>query len=233
MVHIAAPPPSRQPLIVYDAPRIANRRTGGFLGIEKKFFDTESNSDAFATTWAAMEPATTNLTAVAQGDGESNRDGRKYSIVSIHVKGYVLRPASESATTPIGDATVRLCLVLDKQTNGAQLTATNVMDGGGTDDYLAFQNLQFVQRFQIIWDKTFTLPIGRSSTNEGAVNLFAVSETRMPFNFRKVFKTPIVVTMSNTTADIANVTDNSIHMIGVGSSTAVTANYQCRLRFVG
>ncbi len=210
-----------------------NVRTGGFLGLEKKFFDVESNADAFAVTWAVMEPATTNLTAIAQGDGESNRDGRKYTMLSIHIKGYIQRAASEGVTNPVGDETVRLCLVWDKQTNGAQLTATDVMDGGQTDDYLAFRNLQFTKRFQVLWDKTFTVPGRQGAMNEGASNLFSIAPIVINFKVNRVFKTPINVTMSNTTADIANVVDNSIHMIGVGSTTSVTANYQCRVRFVG
>ena len=52
--------------------RRRRRKQQAILAIEKKFFDVEANADAFATTWATMEPATTNLSAVAQGDGESN-----------------------------------------------------------------------------------------------------------------------------------------------------------------
>ncbi len=225
--------PFKRPRRTNTAAIRRNIRTGGFLGLERKFFDVESAADAFATTWAAMEPATTNLTAVAQGDGESNREGRKFSILSIHLKGFVKRPASESTTGPFGDETVRVCLVQDKQTNGAQLTATDVMDGGQTEDYLAFRNLQFTKRFNVLWDRTFTLPVSRGAMNEGSINLFATADVRVPFTVNKTFNNPIQVTMSGTTADIANVTDNSIHVIGVGSATSVTLDYQCRIRFMG
>lgn len=210
-----------------------NARTGGFLGIETKFFDTETTDDAFAVTWAPMEPATTNLTAIAQGDGESNRDGRKYSIKSIHLKGWVHTNTAEAQTAPQSDHMVRIVLVLDKQTNGAQLTATQVFDGGQTEDTLAFRNLQFTKRFTILFDRFIRIPNSQGDMAQGGVDLFANALLRVPFKYNKVFTTPIEVLMSGTTADIANVTDNSIHMIGVSTHTTSLLSYQCRVRFVG
>ncbi len=210
----------------------ANERRIAFLSIENKFFDVEHTGSSVAVTWGTEEPATTNLTAIAQGDGESNRDGRKYIINSIHIKGFVHTAVAESSAAPLEDVLVRLVLVHDKQTNGAQLTATDVMDGGQTDDINSFRNLQFTKRFNVLWDKTFL--IVRNNTNEGAINLFAANATKSNvFKVNKVFKGGIAVTMSGTTADIANVVDNSIHMIGVSTSTTGTVSYQCRVRFSG
>ncbi len=208
-----------------------NDRTGGFLGLELKFFDTEVTNTVFSATWAALEPATTNLTAIAQGDGESNRDGRKYTIKSLHIKGFLETAVQESQTAPLSDILVRMVLVHDTQTNGAQLTATQVMDAGGTDDINSFRNLQFTKRFRVLHDKTHR--IMRNNTNEGAVNLFASAQTEYPFTINKTFKNGIQVLMSGTTADIANVTDNSLHLIAITTSTAALMNYQCRVRFTG
>ncbi len=207
-------------------------RTGGFTGIERKFFDTEHSNQSLSLTWAAAEPATTNLTAVAQGDSESNRDGRKYVIDSIHLRGFFLTTAKESETTPVCDILVRMILVQDTQTNGAQLTATDVMDAGQTDDINSFRNLQFTKRFIVLHDRQYLLR--RNNTNEGAVNLFAAAATRNPsWKINKRFPGGIPVTMSGTTADIANVTDNSIHMIMVADDTSARVSYQCRIRFRG
>lgn len=209
-----------------------NVRTGGFLGIERKFFDTEVNNGAFATSWTIEEPATTGLTAIAQGDGESNRDGKNYIIDSIHIKGFLNSAVQESQTAPLADILCRLVLVLDTQTNGAVLTATSVMDAGQSDDVIAFRNLQFTRRFKVLWDRSFV--IKRNNTNEGAANLFAAAATNGPFfKVNHVFKGGLPVTMSSTEADIANVTDNSIHMIGIATSTDAMLDYQCRVRFRG
>ncbi len=212
--------------------RRANERRIAFLSIESKFFDTEHTANAFATTWVTEEPATTNLTAVAQGDGESNRDGRKYIIDSIHIKGFLSTAPQEAVVTPLPDIVCRLVLVLDTQTNGATLTATDVMDAGQTDDVNSFRNLQFTKRFKVLWDKTMILR--QHNTAQGAIDLFATNAYKgNVFKINKVFKDGLPVTMSGTAADIANVVDNSIHMIGIAQDNNALINYQCRIRFRG
>ncbi len=211
----------------------ANIRTGGFMGLEMKFADIETNNDAFANTWATMEDATNaSVSGVAQGDGESNRDGRKYSIHSIHIRARVDISATESQTTPLQDAIGRICLVWDTQTNGAQLTATDVMNASLANDELSFRNLQHTKRFRVLWDRSWK--INRSNTNEGAVNLFASGfQSTAIFTFNRRFKTPIPVTCSGTTAGIASISDNSLHMIGIGTDTNALLKYHVRLRFTG
>lgn len=214
--------------------RVAYRQPARPSGIydEVKFFDTETVDDAFTATWATMEPATTNLSAVAQGDGESARDGRKYRIHGIFIKGYVEHTKEESTASPTGDQVVRICLVQDKQTNGAQMTATDCMDSGVTYPVLSFRNLQHTERFNVLFDKTIRIPT--EGMNEGAVNLFAHATKRIPFKINHAFKTPIIVNTDGTTADIANVTTNSLHMIGVSrDASSCLLNYTSRVRFTG
>lgn len=229
---------ARHPSYVASAVRArlgARGRTGGFTGIERKFFDVETDADVFTTSWATMEPATTNLSAIGQGDGESNRDGRKYVIDSINLKGFLELPGGEATTDPPDSVSVRVCLVLDTQTNGAQLTATDVMDAGQTKDFLAFRRLDNVQRFKVLWDRTFTLQI--NTLSHIAANLFSNSVQVVSFKKSITFNPPLQVNMSGTTADIANVRDNSLHMIGVSSAfnAAIVPrlSYQCRIRFRG
>ncbi len=211
--------------------RIMNVRTGGYQGIERKFVDIETQADAFATTWATMEDATNDsISGVAQGDGESQRDGRKYWIHSIHIKCAVQAQAQEAQVNPLSELKGRICLVWDKQTNGAQLTATDVMDGGLTDDTLAFRNLQFTSRFQVLWDKKWKLT--RHNVAQGAVDLFAATtQTTHIMTYNKIFSKPVQVICSGTTAVIANITDNSFHIIGVATNTTALLNMQVRVRF--
>ncbi len=210
-----------------------NNRIGGFMGLEMKFADIESSGDAFAVTWATMEDATNDsVSGVAQGDGESNRDGRKYLIHSIHIRARIHVSAIESSNPTLPDLIGRFCLVWDTQTNGAQLTATDVMDGGANDDRLSFRNLQHTKRFRILWDRSFK--INRTMVNEGAVNLFASNaQTSAIMTFNRRFKKPIPVICSGTTAVIASISDNSLHMIGVANDTTALLSYNVRLRFTG
>ncbi len=196
--------------------------------------DTENVNDTFATSWLPMENATMLcMSAVAQGTTEVQRLGRKYWIHSISVRGRITEPAAESDTAPINDTIVRLCMVLDTQTNSAQLTSSDVMNVNGTVDYLAFRNLQHTSRFKVLWDRTFRLNVAESSSNEGAANLFANGIVHKTFTIHKTFKTPIPVECELTTNVIAAITSNSIHMIGLASNAIATLNYQVRMRFRG
>ncbi len=203
--------------------RQLNLRTGGFLGIENKFVDFQTDSDAFALTWARMEDATfDSVSGIVQGNGESQRIGRKVTLTSIHIKYRVFANAVESQTAPQPDLVGRLVLVLDTQTNAAALTATDVMDNGQTDDLLSFRNLANTKRFRVLWDNKWKLNIGDAQFGEGAANLFAhgaVVSRVMSYNLR--FKKPITVLYNATATDgtISTVVDNSLHIIGISNST--------------
>ncbi len=214
-------------------PKVSSSRASA-LGVEKKFFDTQVVDGAMAATWTIAEPATTALSAVAQGDGESNRDGRVYLIDSVFIKGFIEVPLVEDTVNPQGDILTRFVLVHDKQTNGAcTFAATDVMDGGQTDDYNAFRNLQFTQRFKVLSDKKVKMYVTQSETNAGAQNLYSHGRMQTPFKMQYVFNPPLKVTMSGTTADIANVVDNSLRFISVTTDASSTLNYQSRVRFRG
>lgn len=210
---------------------LANTRTGGLLGIEEKFVDF-ANTGTFVAGIAAgeIDPAAniSSLSVMAQGDGESQRDGRKVTLKSIYIKGYVYNTLKTDQTDALPERTVCVALVHDKQTNGAQLEAEHVYDDGATYKTLAHRNLQYSSRFNVLWKKIFVLRYNNFFT-DGA-NTATLRGGRQKFVIYKKLNIP--VTFSGTTADIANVQDNSLHLIGWGT-TDVDYEYEARLRFVG
>ncbi len=214
---------------------IANIRTGGFGNIENKFVDYRVSGDAFTTSWAGgeMEDGTAlSLSAVAQGDGESERDGRVYTINSVHIKGFLETPLEESQAAPEIDYMARLALVWDTQTNAVQLSAEDVfLTVAAGEDTNSFRNLQYSKRFIVLKDKTWRL--AHQQVNEGAANLFATGGIRIPFKMNKSFKNGIKVRCTGTTAVIASIADNSLHLIGVSNSGQAVLTYQSRVRFTG
>lgn len=227
-------PAQRKALVVVAAPR-ANVRTGGFMDLERKFVDYDIAADAFTNVWAGgeMEDATAlSLSAVAQGNGESQRDGRVYHIHSCHVKGFFSIAATESQTAPIADQVARIALVWDTQTNGAQLNAEDVfLTVTAGQDINSWRNLQFSKRFIVLKDKIVKIHV--PSTNEGGPNLFSNGFIQVPFKINKTFKTPIKIRCSGTTAAIASITDNSLHFIGTATGPQVLMTYASRCRFTG
>lgn len=216
-----------------------NARSGGFLGIEKKFYDTTLvagvvNSSA---TMASMEndPASVNcLNGVDQGDGESQRDGRKIAMDSIQVSGHVRIPAQIDQTSLDLAPVVKVYLVLDKQTNGAQLNSEDVFVNPGASTATSdapFKNLQYDSRFQILGVRTFTCP-PIPATWDGT-NMEASGVT-LPFSIYKSLK-GMQVTFKGTTAGVANIVDKSLHIIACcnAQNSAPTLYYNSRLRFRG
>ncbi len=207
--------------------RVQNARTGGFLGIESKFIDSTFDNGIVATvTSAEADPAGGSLAAIAQGDGESNRDGRKCTLTSLHMKGQVqLNSTSGASSQQPGVA--RVIVVWDTQTNGAALSSENVMTDP-THKEFAFRNLQFFKRFKILKDQTFTINPA-AGAGDGGVNDFGAIMQNFNWNFR--FRIPVI--HNGTTAAITTITDNSLHVIAFASSTLMTLRYEARTRFVG
>ncbi len=213
--------------------QIANLRIGGFLGIENKFVDHELGVTTLASAWAGAEldeGTALALSAIAQGDGESNRDGRKANLLSVHIKGFLRIISQEAVGNPVFGGIIRLILVMDKQTNGAQLNAEDVVTVT-TQDINAWRNLQNSQRFRILKDQRFDMSVTNMSTFQ--VNDFSTSQQEVPFEFHVVFKKPIVVNHTGTTAVVASIADNSLHLIGISTLGIHQISYVSRVRFRG
>lgn len=216
--------------------RQLNQRTAGYEGIELKFLDTELTAANVNVTWQTFNPTgtgcTDSLSVPAVGTGESERLGRRYCIKSILVRGYFSMPVAENTAAPFQDQFVRVIVYWDTQTNSAEATATDIMDGGLSNDWLAWRNLQNSRRFIVLYDKFMRIP-SDNQMNEGAQNIFAIGGRLKSFKFYKNFKDGIEVTCDATTANVTSVSDNNIGVAAVASSTSVSLVYQSRIRFVG
>lgn len=215
-----------------------NARTGGFLGIEKKFYDTSVNGSISACgtdcSGGEADPSTVNcISAPAQGDGESNRDGKNIRIKSIYVAGKIEYATLTGATQVSSDVYGSIALVLDTQTNGAQLNSEDVFSNpaaalGGLTGPL--RNLQYSRRFKVLRIKNFTVKPMVAANNASATTVSAAYQDVM-FKF-SVPMCDIPVTFTGTTAGVSNVVDNSLHIILLGSQS-YSLIYNSRIRFVG
>ncbi len=220
--------------------RRANIRTGGFLGIEYKFYDTSLTgaaltSPADATGGEHNPSATISLNTVVQGDGESNRDGRQIVMKALHVTGNVNIPVQVSITAGRVSPIVYIAVVWDKQANGAILASENVFTNPGAVTGLAatpLRNLQYIKRFKVLKSRTIQMPTDMPITYDG-VN---IEQAGCEVHWRMDIKLPnIEVNYSATTETIANTIDNSLSIVAFCStvSQAPVLNYNARLRFVG
>jgi len=218
---------------------LVNQRIGGQLGREVKYCDFNVAGVVMTNdnwTAAQLDPATPLcLNGIQMGDGPNQRDGRQYSILSVHIRGYCFVSSYKANTTPIPDTIFRLALVHDKQTNGTQMDPLNVFIGGAATSINGFRNLEYTQRFTVLEDMTF-VKTGESQVS--VANSFDNGLKLIPFVINKSFKTPIKVQTTGAGATVASIIDNSLHLIGTttteGGSVGLTRiTYWSRIRFVG
>lgn len=217
--------------------RRRNIRTGGFLGIENKFVDYEktSTNTTNAVAGGEIDPGTVLcLNGVAQGDGESQRDGRKYKMNSLHITGRLNLAANTDGANLQSSVNTRLVVVLDKQTNGAQMNAEDCFvdpTAGALAPY-TFRNLENSGRFVVLYDKLYTLNVNAASGN-GTTNDTADLIKAFKINI-KIPERYSQVNTKGTSAAVTDITDNSIHLLAwSGVDAKVSVAYISRLRFVG
>jgi len=197
-----------------------------------KYFDTNYNTTAINVGLVGSEadPVTVLcLNAMAQGDGAQTRDGRRVIMHSVHVKARVLYRATQD--TAVSSGTVRFALVLDSQTNGAQLNAEDVFEDPATGiDTNAFRKIEWGQRFKVLADKTLSLePKGM-----GLLTTTTLWSTGALRQIKINKKLGIPVNYSGTTGVIGSVADYSLHVLCWVDSTvqgSLTLTYAARIRF--
>lgn len=166
---------------------------------EKKYLDTVFAAasipavGAFSTSW--------NL--IPQGTTKNTRIGNKCTAVNINAHGQ-LTLLTQAANSVVGDK-VRWIILVDKQANGATVGAvSDVIQTmpGATTDLNSFRNMDNVDRFVILKDKTYVL---NQATQNGALGS---NVTTRELKFNK--KCQIPLEFSSTTGAITEVRSNNI-----------------------
>jgi hypothetical protein len=214
----------------------ANPRTGGFNDLEVKYLDTTMATTTISNnTWSGGEydPAANCLNAPTQGTGESNREGRRIRINKIQLRGRINRPLAQDQNDCRNSGVVRVAIVLDTQTNGAQLNAEEVYDddaGEAGDDIYGFRNLEYTRRYKVLWSDIYTMhdicafPDGANTAS--IVGNCHIIDVHLPCNIVTEFKA--------NAGSVADIVDNSIHVIACSTHvSADTLEYVARVRFVG
>lgn len=223
--------------------RRANTRTGGFMGIELKFLDTAWNSVVMNSSANAangeLHPSTGCTTAIsvpAQGDGESQRDGRVYTLKSVYGSWIVTTSELQNQADASDSSGYWFALVLDKQANGATIVSENVFVNPSTDSRAmlpyALRNLQNQKRFRVLDSVYVPAPMMYSITDGPNTGSLAAQQTP---TFTLSWKGNIIVDCIGTTASSASVSNNLIHLVGYAGDTnlAPSISGKARTRYVG
>ncbi len=220
-----------------------NPRTGGFLGIELKFLDTVWNGRVIAvsTDGASGELQPTSgpancISVPAQGTGESERDGRKYTIKSAWFSGVVTTTGTAGQALAIDVSGYFFAMVLDTQANAATITSENVYrnpgDVGTNMLPQPLRNLQFSKRYRIL-DRQYVPVGGMYSLNDaaGTGSFSAMTAPKVSLSWRG----NILCDSVGTTSDVTSASDNAIHILAYAGQGQLTPVFRgkSRVRFVG
>ncbi len=168
-----------------EAKKMISRRS------ELKYHDVNFVATAVTTTGSIA-----HLTGIPAGDGASERDGNSIRAAYLRMNFQVI------ANVLGGQQTVRRIIFVDRQQIADTIPAiSELIDTGGTQDYLALPRNTTKQRFRILSDKLFTF-----STTGGkslVVKTDFISMTNMEIRYNATLSSDIqkngiwIFTMSN------------------------------------
>jgi len=203
-----------------------NLSLGGFQGLQLKFIDSPfaSSPSSSGVLPIDLDPADLHLTPVPLGTGPSERTSNRIFMKSLQVIGSVVINQNTVSGTPSSfsqanmlQATVpmKVYVVLDTQTNGAQVLPGEVWDDRAPHGSMASQNLRnmsFVDRLKVLHVVDICVPCQAIVRNYSDAQK-AVSRGVASFNFFLPLK-GIVQKYEKTanTGAIAGVIDNSLHL---------------------
>lgn len=203
-----------QPLATYGF------RSGyGSRGPELKTNDVNTGIAVIPASITAGNAALLN--GIAVGDDYNTRDGRVINMKSLLLRVFIY--PSATVTSPQG-GTVRVLVVLDKQSNGATTAATSAILQ--SDAYDSAMNLSNRSRFKVIVDKYVSM----NATNYSGGALTAGSPGG---RIVKVFKKFNYQTIYNTTTNVDTAISSGSLNLYIIASTAneFVADIFARVRF--
>lgn len=223
----------------YKRKRSSQARRGGFISYrgaingsgEQKFVDDHINNQLLSGTRAEMihpqqfATSSTPMTVIGQGNTNSTRIGRFYTIQQIYMNGFVTYTAAGAQNPVYNQPTiVTLYLILDKQCRGTAPSGSDIFsDPGGTSDFTPnlMRNLDNTERFSVLWQKKLTIPM--MTTYTGTANTTNITRNRR--DFKLVYNCRIPVKMKSATADgtLANTEDNIVYLAAISSQSGSIA----------
>ncbi len=191
-----------------------------YATVEKKFFDTDVDD---ATIGSMM--TINNLCIIPEGVGESERVGRKLRICNIYWKySITLKTTATAANT---SDIVKVMLVHDKQTNGEEFTALDLLD---LDAWESFRNLANASRFQVLMSQDIAMNT-QSGSGRGTTDTLSYGEAVQFITGGKEVSIPIEYDNSANTGVITTIRTNNLYWVTQSTAAICTGLGTVRLRY--
>lgn len=216
------------------------------LGIETKYFDTSLAATtlvvpAATTAWTGQD--TLNPTTVlcfnapTQGTGASNREGRFITMESLQFNGIVTMAAQADQVAMDNAPTIKLYVVLDKQTNGGTATGldsenvyTNPV-GTALGGCAPLRNMLYSKRYKVL--KEIVVDPRQMTVAYDGTNMEQEGAQISVDCFIKL--KGLKVEYSANAGIVADIVNNGLFLLAFCSSASMIPQltYNARLRFRG
>ncbi len=206
---------------------------------EKKFLDLiltdaliSTAGTGFAVTAAQPNTDTATIVGILQGNGAGQRIGRKCTITNILCRFLFAfddgTPDADLAAADGSNDCLRIIIFWDKQCNGTSATATQMLE---TDAFNAFRSITNASRFNILYDKLFTLNSNAIAAGNGTNDTSRVVHKNF---IKKVnIKCFIPMEFSGTTGNLTEMRTNNVGILAWSQSNRMTLETTIlRIRFV-
>jgi len=191
---------------------------------EKKYLDTTVGSTGISVTGSLVG---NGFTVVPLGTGDKERIGNKISVCNFDLKFTFSLDDQTDDTTETVRGNVRAILYVDKQTNGSNAAVTDILT---TAAIYSFRNMDTVDRFKILMDRTYNLaPQNAIATAAGDKHIDVGN-----FGWKKksvTFKNLLPVYYGGSTGAITEQKSNGIGMILISDLATINYTLNARLKY--
>jgi len=189
---------------------------------EKKYLDLV----VVPTTITTAGVIVPSLNLIPQGVTKNQRIGTKCTLVNINIHGQFSLFGEPAATVAQTGNRVRMVLYIDKQANGAAPIVADLIANAPTaaSTIDSFRNLDNVERFVILKDKTYTLN-QTTPPSDGANSSIVHRELKINK------KCSIPLDFSSTTGVLTELRSNNVGMMFIGFNAGTSVAFVSRVKY--
>lgn len=208
--------------------------------MELKFYDLARNAIAPGNngnmSGGSIDATTIKcLNAMAEGNTQSGRIGRKITMKNVQVRGTIKWKSTEALTTPNIYAPVYVAIILDTQNNNkTDLESEDVFTNPGLSTQCItnpLRNLQYSTRYKVLKYQRFTNK-SDNSVIDGTTDIYSSAGFELPFTLFADLNN-LNVLYNATTPAITDIVDNALHLVAFAKGSDVEISWNSRLRYVG
>ncbi len=211
-----------------------NQRTGGFIGAHKYFDRDQSATIGLTIADGLHNPTSFDCLTAVSGVGTSSivREANKILITSLQINGLITPDLVPDQDDPLPGAVIKIVLLWDKQTNGAQYDPITLFEVTAGRPILAMRDVEHIERFQVL--KEWTIHAHRyAATNDHATNSSTMSSTGQEIAFSYFKKFNFLIKFKDTGSTVSSVMDHSLHLYAISSQPNWKLSYSSRCNFKG